>query len=101
MGDVESRSKWTKNPTSTEVQSKRSRNSSSVNVSDVRTHIDLNADTNEISDGIEKISHPRRLVGRDTMKRFQRHANEVEKRATYSGNQSEVRCTRFTSKRKN
>ena len=51
-------SKWNKTPTSSEVQSKRSHNSSSVDVPDARTHIDLNTDTDEIPNDIVEISPP-------------------------------------------
>ncbi|KAL7584206.1 uncharacterized protein LOC111916973 [Lactuca sativa] len=73
--------RWNKMPTSSEVQSKRSRNSSSVDVSDARTHINLNADIDEIPDDIEEISPPRRPPGRDKARRAARHAEEVEAKA--------------------
>ncbi|XP_023755461.1 uncharacterized protein LOC111903928 [Lactuca sativa] len=73
--------KWNKTPTSSEVQSKRSRNSSSVDVSDARTNIDLNADDDEIPNDIQEISPPRRPPGRDKARRAARHAEEVETRA--------------------
>lgn len=44
-----------------------------------RTHIDLNVDTDEISDDIEDISHPWRSVGHDKAKLVVRHADEVDK----------------------
>lgn len=73
--------RWNKTPTSSEVQSKKSRNSSSVDVSDTWTHIDLNADTNEIPDDIEEISPPRRPSGCDKMRHIARHVDEVEAKA--------------------
>ncbi|KAL7594993.1 hypothetical protein Lser_V15G29071 [Lactuca serriola] len=73
--------KWNKMPTSSEVQSKRSRNSSSVDVSNARTNIDLNADDDEIPDDIQETSPPRRPPGRDKVRRAARHAEEVETRA--------------------
>ncbi|KAL7589119.1 hypothetical protein Lser_V15G37747 [Lactuca serriola] len=73
--------KGNKMPTSSEVQSKRSRNSSSVDVSDARTNIDLNADDDEIPDDIQEISPPRRPPGRDKARRAARHAEEVKTRA--------------------
>ena len=73
--------KWNKTPTSSEVQSKRSRNSSSVDVSGARTNIDLNADDDEIPDDIQEISPPRRPLGRDQARHAARHAEEVETRA--------------------
>ncbi|KAL7582103.1 hypothetical protein Lser_V15G44129 [Lactuca serriola] len=73
--------KWNKTPTSSEVQSKRSRNSSSVDVSDARTNIDLNADDDEIPNDIQEISPPRRPPGRDKARRAARHAEDVETRA--------------------
>ncbi|XP_023731947.2 glutathione S-transferase T3-like [Lactuca sativa] len=75
--------KWMKTPTSSEQQSKRSRGSGSVDVSDGRTNIDLNADTDEIQDkfdDIEEISPPRRPMGREKAKRAQRHAEKNESR---------------------
>ena len=72
---------WNKTPTSSEVESKRSRNSSSVDVSDARTHIDLNADTDEILDDIEEISTPGRPPGRDKARSAARHAEEVKAKA--------------------
>ena len=94
MEDVEVR----KNPTLSEVQSKRSRISSSFGVSNARTNIHLNADTDEILDDIEEISPPRRLVGRNKAKLTKRHG---KKSTTYGGNRSEVRRTQFTWKRTN
>ena len=73
--------KWNKTPTSSEVQSKRSCNSSSVDMSDTWTNIDLNADDDEIPDDIQEISPPRRSPGRDKVRRAARHAEEVETRA--------------------
>ncbi|XP_023747506.1 uncharacterized protein LOC111895662 [Lactuca sativa] len=73
--------KWNKTSTSSEVQSKRSRNSSSIDVSDARTNIDLNADDDEIPDDIQEISPLRRPPGRDKARRVARHAEEVETRA--------------------
>ncbi|XP_052622814.1 uncharacterized protein LOC128128049 [Lactuca sativa] len=73
--------KWNETPTSSEVQPKRSRNSSSADVSDARTNIDLNADDDEIPDDIQEISPPRRPPGRDKARRAARHAEEVETRA--------------------
>lgn len=70
--------KWIKTPTSVEVQSKRSRNSSSVDVSDAQTHINLNVDTDEIPDDIEEITPPRRPPRCDKARRTARHAEEVE-----------------------
>ncbi|KAL7586502.1 hypothetical protein Lser_V15G37058 [Lactuca serriola] len=73
--------RWNKTPTSSEVQSKMSRNSSSVDVSDARTHIDLNVDIDEIPDDVEEISPPPRPPGRDKARRAARHAEEVEAKA--------------------
>ena len=73
--------KWNKTPTSLEVQSKRSRNSSSVDVSDALTRIDLNADTDDIPDDINEISPPRQPPGRDKARRSARHAEEVKAKA--------------------
>ncbi|XP_023763213.2 uncharacterized protein LOC111911692 [Lactuca sativa] len=73
--------KWNKMPTSSEVRSKMSRNSSPVDVSDARTNISLNADDDEIPDDIQEISPPRRPPGRDKARRAARHAEEVETRA--------------------
>ncbi|XP_023766422.2 uncharacterized protein LOC111914943 [Lactuca sativa] len=73
--------KWNKTPTSSEVQSKRSSNSSSVNVSDARANIDLSVDDDKIPDDIQEISPPRRPPGRDKARRAARHAEEVETRA--------------------
>ncbi|XP_023735045.1 uncharacterized protein LOC111882906 [Lactuca sativa] len=73
--------KWNKTPTSLGVQSKRFCNSSSVDVLDARTNIDLNADDDEILDDIQEIFPPRRLPGRDKARRAARHAEEVETRA--------------------
>ncbi|XP_023749409.1 uncharacterized protein LOC111897693 [Lactuca sativa] len=70
--------KWNKMSTSSELQSKRSRNSSSVDVSNARTNIDLNADDDEIPDDIQEISPPRRPPGRDKVRRAARHAEEME-----------------------
>nr|KAJ0213521.1 hypothetical protein LSAT_V11C400213370 [Lactuca sativa] len=50
--------KWIKAQTLSDAQSKRSQNSSSFVISDVRTNIDLNTDTDNIPDDIEKISPP-------------------------------------------
>ncbi|XP_052624898.1 uncharacterized protein LOC128132391 [Lactuca sativa] len=73
--------KWNKTPMSSEVQSKRSRNFSSVDASDARTNIDLNTDDDEIPDDIQEISPPRRSPGRDKARHAARHAEEVETRA--------------------
>ncbi|XP_023762740.1 uncharacterized protein LOC111911190 [Lactuca sativa] len=73
--------KWNKTPTLLEVQSKRFRNSSSTDVSNARNHIDLNADTDDISYDIEEISPLRRPPGRDKAMRAARHADEVEAKA--------------------
>ena len=73
--------KWNKTPTSSEVQSKRSHNSSLVDVSDARTHIDLNSDIDENPDDIEEISPPRRPPGHEKARRAARHAEEVEVKA--------------------
>ena len=70
--------KWIKTPTSSEVQSKRSRNSSSLDVSDARTHIDLNTDTDDIPNDIDEISPPRRPIVRDKARRTAKHAQEFE-----------------------
>ncbi|XP_023728874.1 uncharacterized protein LOC111876547 [Lactuca sativa] len=54
--------KWMKTPISSKQQSKRSRGSGSVDVSDGHTNIDFNADTDEIPDefdNIEEISPQR------------------------------------------
>lgn len=71
--------KWIKTPTSSDVQSKGSQNSSSFDVSDTHTNIDLNGDIDEISDDVEEISPPRRSVGPDKSKRDQHHADEAGK----------------------
>ncbi|XP_023752556.1 uncharacterized protein LOC111900914 [Lactuca sativa] len=73
--------KWNKTPTSSEVQSKRSRNSSLVDVSDARTNIDLNVDDDEIPDDIQEISPPRRPPGCNKVRRAAKHVEEVETRA--------------------
>ncbi|XP_023733924.1 uncharacterized protein LOC111881763 [Lactuca sativa] len=73
--------KWNKTPTSSEVQSKRSCNSTSVDMLDARINIDLNADDDEIPDDIQEISPPRRPSGRDKARRATRHSKEVETRA--------------------
>ncbi|XP_023768336.1 uncharacterized protein LOC111916916 [Lactuca sativa] len=73
--------KWNKTPTLSEVQSERSRNLSSIDVSDAQTHIDLNADTDDIPDDIEEISPPRRSLVRDKARHATRHAKEVEAKA--------------------
>ena len=46
-----------------------------------QTHIDLNADTDDIPDDIEEISPPRRSLVRDKARRAARHTEEVETRA--------------------
>ena len=80
--------KCLKTPTSSEVQSKRSLNSSLFEVFDARTNIDIdiNADADDIPDDVKEIS-PIRLVGRDTVNRAQR-------------NERKVRSTQFNRKRK-
>ena len=75
--------KWTQCPTSLYVQSKRSRNSSSINVSDAQTHIDLNEDTNEILGEIEEISPPRRPLGHDKVKRTSNYVEESDEKAKH------------------
>lgn len=73
--------KWLKTPTSSDVQSKRSQNSSSFDVLDALTHIDLNNDTDEIPNDINEISPPRRPTGRDKVRRAVKHAKELETKA--------------------
>lgn len=60
---------------------KRSQNSSLLDVSDTQTHIDLNADTDEIPDDIKEISPPQQLAGCRKAKHAAKYAEDVEMKA--------------------
>lgn len=75
--------KRTNTPTSMEVKFKSSWNSSSFDISDAQTHINLNADTNKITVEIKEISTPRRPVGQDKVKRAAKHAYKVVRKAKH------------------
>lgn len=77
--------------TSAEVKSKRSQNSSVIDVSAAQTHIDLHVDIGEIPDDIEDISPPRQPTGHDKAKRAAKHADDVERKTKHiRGNRSQV-----------